>query len=323
MDRNLPEIEKKKGFSIDNYGTLLISLVLLFFMGRVMWASGSTGNRISAAKIEKWGKAYIEQNYPGLYERVHTQNSGTAYQQQDGTWSVHYFEREEPNNMFSPMTDLSFTLIIDENLNIISDGYQEYYQKGGSVYSKYSNLFYRDIYKYLGGTDQTELLIEGDYKDRLNRYDFERTGFYKEVFDENGTYTGDYLDPDKKYDAKELYAKYGYIQLKFFMESGGYADYTQVVNSVHSILENADMPYNKMRIYMWFRDSDVIFCDGSFAMADFDNGVKYAIENHTDVLTQADYGTMLANGQQPPNIEVGSFMDVITEGSKQIAAQNK
>ena len=47
------------------------------------------------------------------------------------------------------------------------------------------------------------------------------------------------------------------------------------------------------------------------------------IKNHTDVLTQADYDTMLANGQQPPNIEVGSFMDVITEGSKQIAAQNK
>ena len=55
-------------------------------------------------------------------------------------------------------------------------------------------------------------------------------------------------------------------------------------------------------------------------------GVRGMVEKDaycTDVLTQADYDTMLANGQQPPNIEVGSFMDVITEGSKQIDAQNK
>ncbi len=312
MDRNLPEIEKKKGFSIDNYGILLISLVLLVFMGRVMWATGSTGNRISAAKIEKRGKAYLEENYPGLYEKVHNDNSGTAYQQQDGNWSVHYFQREDNSNRFSPTTNLYFNLIIDKDLNVIVDGYQEYYLKGGSVYSEHANDFYRTIYNLLGPPYRDQpLQLKGDYQQRLDDYDFEQSGFYEAG--DGLIYTGDYLDPEKEYDVNELYAKYGCADLKFFMESGGYEDYKEVVKSAAETLKQNNMHYNTMHIYMWFRDSDIIFCDGTFTMEQLNTDVETAIKDSTFIFTQAEYDRRKDAGEQQPNIQVGRFSDLFEQ----------
>ena len=280
-----------------------------------MWTLGSTGNRISASKIEERGKVYLEENYPGVYEQVKTQNSGTAYQQQDGTWSLYYFGREKPDDMFSPQTNLSFNLIIDNELNVIADGYRDYYLKGGSVYSEYSYGFYRDIYGVLGSPYKNQpIQINGKYLERLERYDFEGTGFYDAG--DTTVYTGDYLDPEKEYDANELYTKYGCADLKFYMESGDYRDYEEMVKSALSILKANNISYNTIHFYMWFRDSDVIFCDGTYTMEQLNTNINDTLKDNTFIYTQEEYDRRDAAGEEQPEILVGSLTDVLASVGK-------
>lgn len=290
----------------------IIIIPALLFMFRIAWASGSSGNPITAGKVEKRGKAYLEENYPGVYEQVNTQNSGTAYQQQDGTWRINYFSRVDNNNMFSGPGKVSFDLVFDENLNLVTDGYQEYYLKGGSIYSNYSMDFYRRVYDVLrepfGGDS---LRIKGNYQERLDDYDFEQSGFYEAG--NSLIYTGDYLDPEKEYEANELYAKYGCADLKFYMESGGYEDYKEVVKSAAETMKQNNMHYNTMHIYMWFRDSDIIFCEGTFTMEQLNTDVETAIKDNTFVFTQAEYDRRKDAGEQQPDIQVGRFSDLFEQ----------
>ena len=309
-------ISKKFNFSVDNYGILLISLVALIYMGQWIWGFGGANNPLTADKVEKRGKAYLEQNYPGIYERVQTPNSGTANKNQDGNWSVHYFEREEPNNMFSATTDLSFSLVFDEDLNVITDGYKEYYLKGGSVYSRYRTQFYRDFYDIIREKyGEKELLIKGKYSDKINDYDFENVSFIESG--DGYKYTGDYLDPNAEHDTKELYSKYGYLNLRFFMDSGDYSDFKELVKDVADIMQANDMPYNKMRVYMYFKDSDVIFCEGNYTAEEINSDIDTAIEKGTFVHTREERERMKANGEELPMVEVNSFGDFISEVVKE------
>ena len=154
MNRNdiVPEIKvsnrEPKQNTSKGGGCLIVALIARVFMARMIWAFGGVTNPVTANKVEKQGKAYLEANYPGVYEQVKTPNSGDAYQMQDGNWSIHYFAREKNNDMFSKQL-FSFNLVFDEDLNIVVDGYKDYYLKGGSTYSDHSEKFYRNIHKLI------------------------------------------------------------------------------------------------------------------------------------------------------------------------------
>lgn len=317
MNNSTSDGRKSRLSTWDRIVFFIIIIPLFVFMGRIIWAFGGVDNPVTENKVEKRGQAYLEENYPGLYEQVKTQNSGNAYENQDGNWVVQYFSREKNNDMFSKIL-FSFSLVFDKDLNLITDGYQEYYLKGGSVYSDYSTQFYRDVHKLIYPRYKNQPLpIEGKFNERLDDYDFEDSWFYEAG--DGIVYTGDYLDPSAEHDRQELYAKYGHINLKFFMETGGYEDYAEVTNAVLDILEENDMNYHSMRIYMWFRESDIIFCEGNFTKEAIDTDLEKAINDGTYVFTQAEYDRMKAAGEEIPTIEVGSLMDVIVEGSKEIA----
>ena len=106
MNRNdiVPEIKvadrEYKQKTSKGGGYLIIALIALVFMARMIWAFGGVTNPMTANKVEKRGKEYLEANYPGVYEQVKTPNSGDAYETEDGLWSIHYFSRENNNDMF-------------------------------------------------------------------------------------------------------------------------------------------------------------------------------------------------------------------------------
>ena len=114
---------------------------------------------------------------------------------------------------------------------------------------------------------------------QVSNLTFGYEGSYHNIFEnvsfiESGDgykYTGDYLDPNAEHDTKELYSKYGYLNLRFFMDSGDYSDFKELVKDVADIMQANDMPYNKMRVYMYFKDSDVIFCEGNYTAEEIKN----------------------------------------------------
>ena len=310
MDNN-----RKKKFTIFDAILIFLAIPAMLFMGRIIWAFGGVDNPITENNVEKRGQAYLEENYPGVYERVKTQNSGNAYENRDGSWTIYYFQREKNNDMFSKNTLLNFNLVFDKDLNLIADGYRDYYLTGGSVYSSYSLQFYYDVHDLIYPRYKNQPLpVEGNFVERLDDYDFEDTWFYEAG--DGSAYTGDYLDPAAQHDRQELYGKYGHINLKFYMDSGDHADYAEAVNAVLDILYKNNMNFNSMRVYMWFRDSDVIFCEGNFTKEALDADRQQAITDGTYIFTQEEYDRMIAAGEEVHVIEVGSLADVIIEGSK-------
>lgn len=300
---------KSKNFSVDNYGLLIVVICAAFFMGRTIWAFGGVDNPVTAKKVEKRGKAYLEENYPGVYEQVKTQNSGDAYQTQDGNWSIYYFAREKNNDMWSK-TLFGFNLVFDDELNIISDGYRDYYLKGGSLYSDHSMQFYRNIHKLIYPEySNNPLPIDGEFVEKVYDYDFENTWFYEAG--DSSNYTGDYLDPTKEYDNNKLASKYGRVNLKFSVENGTYEDYVDAVKTIVKIFDENNQNYHSLRIYMFFRDTDIIFCEGDFTKEQIDAGLDQLIADESFVFTRAEYEKLKSEGAEMPTVEVGSFADFI------------
>ena len=315
MNRNdiVPEIKvadrEYKQKTSKGGGYLIIALIALVFMARMIWAFGGVTNPMTANKVEKRGKEYLEANYPGVYEQVKTPNSGDAYETEDGLWSIHYFSREKNNDMFSKIL-FSFNLVFDEDLNIVSDGYKDYYLKGGSVYSDHSSQFYTRIHKLVSPAYGSEQLpMEGAFVEKLYDYYFEDIKFYEAGDGHN--YTGDYLDPTKEYDNNELAAKYGRVNLKFSVENGTYEDYVEAVKSVVKILNDNNRNYHSLRVYMFFRDADIIFCEADFTKEQIDAGLDSLIENESFVFTRAEYERLKAEGAEMPMVEVGNLSDFV------------
>lgn len=291
---------------------LAIAIVAFIFMARVIWAFGGAQNPVTTSKAEKRGKAYLETNYPGLYEQVKTQNSGNANQLQDGNWSIHYFQREKNNDMFSKYTNLSFTLVFDNELNIVSDGYKEFYLKGGTVYDNHSSQFYRNVWDILYPSyNNKPIPLDGDFVEKLYDYDLEDTKFYEAG--DYTCYTGDYFDPTMEYDQREMEAKYGRIDIKMAIENGTYDDYVQAVKAVVKKLDENNQQYNSLHLYMYFRDNEIFFCDADFTKEQIDANLDSLIENESFVYTRTDEANLKAQGYEVPMVEVGSFSDFIKE----------
>ncbi len=303
---------KSKNFSVDNYGLLIVVLCAAIFMGRTIWTFGGVHNPITAKKVEKRGREYLDTNYPGVYEQVKTQNSGTANQNQDGNWGIYYFQREKNNDMFSKNTNLSFTLVFDDELNIVSDGYRDVYLKGGTVYSNCSSQFYRNVRDLLyPDYSNNPIPLDGTFIEKLYDYDLENTHFYEAGDYTN--YTGDYFDPAVEYDQREMEAKYGRIDIKMAIEDGTYDDYVQAVKSVVKKLDENNQPYHSLHLYMYFRDNEILFCDADFTKEQIDSGLDSLIGNESFVYTRTDEANLKAQGLEVPMVEVGSFSDLIRE----------
>ena len=292
--------------------SLIIALCAFIFMGRIIMAFSSVQNPVTTSKVEKRGKAYLDANYPGLYEQVKTRNSGTANQMQDGNWSIHYFQREDNSNRFSGYTNLSFNIVFDNELNIIVDGYKDYYLKGGTVYNNHSSRFYYNVRDILYPSyDNKPIPLDGDFVEKLYDYDLEDTRFYEAG--DYTSYTGDYFDPDMEYDQREMEAKYGRIDIKMAVENGTYDDYVQAVKSVVRKLDENNQQYNSLHLYMYFRDNEIFFCDADFTKEQIDAGLDSLIENESFVYTRTDEAKLKAQGLEVPTVEVGSFSDFIKE----------
>ena len=101
------------------------------------------------------------------------------------------------------------------------------------------------------------------------------------------------------------------------MDSGDYSDFKELVKDVADIMQANDMPYNKMRVYMYFKDSDVIFCEGNYTAEEINSDIDTAIEKGTFVHTREERERMKANGEELPMVEVNSFGDFISEVVKE------
>ena len=83
------------------------------------------------------------------------------------------------------------------------------------------------------------------------------------------------------------------------------------MESVVKILNDNNRNYHSLRVYMFFRDADIIFCEGDFTKEQIDAGLDSLIKNESFVFTRAEYERMKAEGAEMPMVEVGNLSDFV------------
>lgn len=223
------------------------------------------GNPFDAIKINKMADAYMQEQYPDIWQNVYKSQKAyfvksdisyfdsetQQYVPVDGTWQVYYTVND---NHFDYMY-----LAYDRDCNLIYDSCGDRYLKGATIYEKleqeYRNYIanvFNEVYNYgiPNRTISIQNILESDYA----------TGTFENsttTISHISEYTGPVLDVNKNYTMEELAKEYGTVLFRYKngvtqMEGAEYSDAVDSIYNrcleVRDIVEKYDIPFWKISI---------------------------------------------------------------------------
>lgn len=228
------------------------------------------GNPFTKLKMEKLGREYLQENHPGIYERVNGYNSGDAHLQTDGSWKIYYKERENNGTVAADYTNLVFTFVLSEDGQITEDGYVTEYLSGRSTFDWLSRQYGQYMWKLVKNYDKTETAA------RLCPVELEvvasgYSGFYPDIYNPD---TGLTLDPEKEYDFMDYAADYGRADIGFRAETAVTAEqYSRTVAGLLTLLEETGTPFHRLTVSMYAPEGDIMNYETRLYRQDIAGGI--------------------------------------------------
>lgn len=251
------------------------------------------GNPFDASKLNKQSDAYMQENYPEIWENVHRSTNAyfvkapitqwdknyENYIEYDGTWQVYYTDDNDPS--------VYMYLVYDRDCNLIYDSCSEKYLKGAMIFEKLVheyNIFLSNIYteEYNNGVPQNTIsmsnIIDGNFISGTFEY-------YNSSH--IAPYEGPVLDINRHYAMEELAKEYGMVYFRYndgISQMGG-AEYSEAVDNIYKhcleardIVKKYNIPFNKISILQ--TGNEGLFFIGYEQLFD-ENLHQYILENYT------------------------------------------
>ena len=182
-----------------------------------------SGNPLDASKINKQSDAYLQENYPDVWETVHRSTDAyfiksdveqwdeatNSYKTLGGTWQVYYTDNNDPS--------YHLYLVYDRACNLIYDGCSDRYLKGAPLFEKleqeyetFVKTIFNDVYHY--GIPRRSISVS-----TLMNESHVDAWFYADNrhISHIAPYEGPVLDINKQYTMEDIAAEYGEVYFRF------------------------------------------------------------------------------------------------------------